>query len=463
MDGLRALAELDISRIHDEAAPAKKSRVKPLAFCIIQNETNYNVRRTHLDHALVPAFFRDCLPEEGDGNSVRLKLACLGPMGTESNPDKSVWRDIFKEMDLDPYFGHLVAIKAYGFHHSMRQSESVDSQIGSYFLGTSTVWNAWTTEWDPIFKVFTVKYLIVYSECERDPTFGRPSAVLRNLEIFARHSGSGLYIPLVLAVENVRRRGWKTGNMLQVIRDIETETGHGSSGVGPFKAQGEAITQLTARLGATHNQLSSGLKHLSMVDDLCAHMIDLHVELETGEVGKNRQPAESDKSIMKAVELLKQQSAAIKEQIRYLEKRVKNQSTVLFSFLTHQDSTANIALANASTKFAAASAKFTEAAHRDASSMKTIAVLTMGYLPATFLATLFSMPSMGWDQSDKFAIYWACAIPATVITFVLWAGITQREEMMRLVKAIRGRRYPGKQMQGLEMMASQGTNDRGRV
>jgi len=71
--------------------------------------------------------------------------------------------------------------------------------------------------------------------------------------------------------------------------------------------------------------------------------------------------------------------------------------------------------------------------------MKTVAVLTMAFLPATFLAALFSIPSLGWDERkpEKFAIYWACVVPVTIVTFALWAGFTQRGEVVETVKAVK--------------------------
>ncbi|KAK3994992.1 hypothetical protein QBC44DRAFT_390254 [Cladorrhinum sp. PSN332] len=193
--------------------------------------------------------------------------------------------------------------------------------------------------------------------------------------------------------------------------------------------------------------MSNDIKHLDITDDMFTYMgsLSTHLKMQTV-VGKSRQTEESVKSIMTAVRLLKQEAASIRVQSKYLKSRVKNQSTVLFSFLTHQDSVTNIQLANAGKELA-------EATRRDGSSMKTVAVLTMGFPPATFLAALFSMPSLGWDQPDKFVIYWACAIPMTAVTFVLWAGITQRKQMAELLKAIRERRYPEKQntTKGAEM------------
>ena len=104
----------------------------------------------------------------------------------------------------------------------------------------------------------------------------------------------------------------------------------------------------------------------------------------------------------------------------------------LFAFLTHEDSKINIEVAKASKELA-------EAARKDSSSMKTVAVLTMAFLPATFLAALFSVPSLGWDEHkpEKFTIYWVCVIPVTIVTFALWAGFTQRGEILEMVKAVR--------------------------
>jgi hypothetical protein len=86
--------------------------------------------------------------------------------------------------------------------------------------------------------------------------------------------------------------------------------------------------------------------------------------------------------------------------------------------------------------------------------MKTVAVLTMAFLPATFFAAFFSIPSLGWGEPDKFALYWACTLPVTLATFVLWAGITQRESMAGLLAGFR-RADGGKRSSGLYGMENQ--------
>lgn len=71
--------------------------------------------------------------------------------------------------------------------------------------------------------------------------------------------------------------------------------------------------------------------------------------------------------------------------------------------------------------------------HRDASSMKTLAFVTMLFLPGSFISALFSTDCFDWDaaKEDKgesmsvpstpqFLLYWAITIPLTVLTFIFY-------------------------------------------
>lgn len=62
------------------------------------------------------------------------------------------------------------------------------------------------------------------------------------------------------------------------------------------------------------------------------------------------------------------------------------------------------------------------AATRDSSSMKVIAIITMAFLPGTFLAALFAVPSLDWNSQTvargNFWVYWAFAIPFTIMVFI---------------------------------------------
>jgi hypothetical protein len=94
-------------------------------------------------------------------------------------------------------------------------------------------------------------------------------------------------------------------------------------------------------------------------------------------------------------------------------------SKQVYQFMAQKDSKVNISLAETSTTIAQESKK-------DSSSMKSIAVLTMCFLPGTFLAAIFAMPLFNWDGDglpvikDGFRYYWAIAIPLTVLVLLVW-------------------------------------------
>lgn len=96
----------------------------------------------------------------------------------------------------------------------------------------------------------------------------------------------------------------------------------------------------------------------------------------------------------------------------------------------------------------------TEATQKDGSAVKGIAILGMGFLPATFVAvsfiqkenqlpityllinslslqTFFSMPLFDWTVSegqsivrDRFGWYWVVAIPLTLLVITSWWVVT---------------------------------------
>jgi Mg2+ and Co2+ transporter CorA len=73
------------------------------------------------------------------------------------------------------------------------------------------------------------------------------------------------------------------------------------------------------------------------------------------------------------------------------------------------------------------SIKIGEAAQIDSATLKTIAFLTMTFLPATFVSGMFSMSFFGfspdkdrWAISKQFWIYWAIAVPVTLLSLLVW-------------------------------------------
>ncbi|KAF2728201.1 hypothetical protein EJ04DRAFT_449835, partial [Polyplosphaeria fusca] len=99
------------------------------------------------------------------------------------------------------------------------------------------------------------------------------------------------------------------------------------------------------------------------------------------------------------------------------KERLQNEISLAYNMIAQRDSQAM--------------ARLGEAAKVDSGAMRTIAVVTMAFLPPTFLSAIFSTsffsytPGQGnepsrWSVSSKFWIYWAFAIPLTCFTIGSW-------------------------------------------
>ncbi|KAL8828646.1 MAG: hypothetical protein Q9170_006512 [Blastenia crenularia] len=111
------------------------------------------------------------------------------------------------------------------------------------------------------------------------------------------------------------------------------------------------------------------------------------------------------------------------EQVKTLRDRIRIQLSVVANFIAQDDSRTNIAVAEASRRIAFET-------KRDSDAMKTIAALTMVFLPATFVATLFGMvffttdasSASGFRVNSLWWIYLAVIIPLTMLTVGVWLG-----------------------------------------
>ncbi|KAK5635756.1 hypothetical protein RRF57_011468 [Xylaria bambusicola] len=115
------------------------------------------------------------------------------------------------------------------------------------------------------------------------------------------------------------------------------------------------------------------------------------------------------------------------------EKRMLNEIQLAFNTVAQHD--------------ASTSVKIGLATQADSLTMKSIALVTLTFLPPTFVSAIFSMSffsysaESGWVLSDKFWIYWVFAIPTTLLTAIAWyflqkynAPVPSREERSGTLK-----------------------------
>lgn len=113
--------------------------------------------------------------------------------------------------------------------------------------------------------------------------------------------------------------------------------------------------------------------------------------------------------------------------IMNLQRRTSNFITLLYNLITGHDSTINL-------KIASESAKIAREARKDSISMKIIAAMTLLYLPATFVCSLFGTNLIALDTSTDNSepifvvsrlwwLYLVFSVPLTIFTmagFLLW-------------------------------------------
>ncbi|MCJ1478524.1 hypothetical protein MMC13_007204 [Lambiella insularis] len=108
------------------------------------------------------------------------------------------------------------------------------------------------------------------------------------------------------------------------------------------------------------------------------------------------------------------------------EKRAQFQLSTIYNLIARQDSAYARSIARAS--------------KRDSTSMKTIAVLTTSFLPATWVSAFFSMPLFNWSAESsndvlapRFWVYWALTLPLTIVVMALWwVWMTLRERRFEI-------------------------------
>ncbi|CZT23512.1 uncharacterized protein RCC_09226 [Ramularia collo-cygni] len=135
-------------------------------------------------------------------------------------------------------------------------------------------------------------------------------------------------------------------------------------------------------------------------------------------------------------------SRQVEKDLQMLPRRIDNQSKAMFNIVALRDNKLNIQLAESSrkiaeesrldnllnVKLAKATAQMAEETRQDSAAMKTIAVLTLTFLPGTAVASFFGMDGMfNWNPkvgeriaSPFIYIFFVVTIPLTVIVYTAW-------------------------------------------
>lgn len=102
------------------------------------------------------------------------------------------------------------------------------------------------------------------------------------------------------------------------------------------------------------------------------------------------------------------------------------------------------------------SRKLASATKDDSTAMKTLAAVTVFFLPGTFVAAFFSMPLFRWNTeasgnsivSKQMWVYWAVTLPLTFVTLSLWLAWMRLQTRRHRVRDLEWRETLDREING---------------
>ncbi|KAF2443866.1 hypothetical protein P171DRAFT_495744 [Karstenula rhodostoma CBS 690.94] len=162
------------------------------------------------------------------------------------------------------------------------------------------------------------------------------------------------------------------------------------------------LEDLTIKLHIVSQESDRMYANVSMSSMILQRMIRAHDRYQDS-VSKD---ASKKDSVVKTDDALHYMFDSIESQQRWLnsyKSRKDIAMNLVFNLVTQQDSSTSTTIARE--------------AKADGSAMRTIATLTMVFLPGTFVSSVFSMPILG---GVHWRLYVAITIPLTLLVFVTW-------------------------------------------
>jgi hypothetical protein len=200
----------------------------------------------------------------------------------------------------------------------------------------------------------------------------------------------------------------------------------------PSKASTDVLNH-TSRVLGYHGRLRI-LQNLNTF--LSKQLSDFQANMADASEARRQRAATLDEALIH----MEQKITSLVSVTQKIKDRATMQVAALFNIIAQNDSKVSIEIAVASRALAVenkkdqrisiaiarASRAIAVESKRDSSSMKTIAAVTMLFLPGTFVASLFATPMFQWSTTTGLQvqshiwIYWATAIPLTLVTIGFW-------------------------------------------
>ncbi|KAF4472814.1 hypothetical protein FALBO_295 [Fusarium albosuccineum] len=328
---------------------------------------------------------------------------------------------LYDAYNIDPYTLNYICQNWYGFDSSNVTYRGANT----FFLGT--VMYALVFSFNP--TTMTTSAILLPKNSNG---FGTGLSASNEFQVILEKYKDKIYSPITLIlVALIHQTQWIDRALyaqLGAIRHAESKSGYG-----PYNGRSiveiETLTEVSADMGILLVTLSNKARHQEIATSVLEFLEgSIKSDAKTYEVPKVMKDA-CDEAYRPVLAILKQQLKGGCMTTKYLQERTQSQSTVVDLFLSLANHFTNSSLTQI----------YSLLTHEDAiisidqgSSMKTIAILTMVFLPGTFLATLWAVPSLQWDQSPviqgNFWVYWVFSLPFTALVLAIWYGLTRYEK-----------------------------------
>lgn len=214
------------------------------------------------------------------------------------------------------------------------------------------------------------------------------------------------------------------------VRAVEVRTRfHSWASRNETPAEGDYISLSSATTGAKTRlaNLHRRTKILHQLCDFVCENLHPHSKQET-HVGNPPQRFRADcvKSIEEYTQVLRRRTVLQTADVQFFQDRADAQVAAVSDrhltlyFISLMRFPKQLSMMIAQTQ-AAINTNIASATRQDSLSLMTLSLVTMLFLPGTFIATLLSVPILNWRPGEgRFWIYWAFAIPLTLMTFGTW-------------------------------------------
>ncbi|KFZ16902.1 hypothetical protein V501_02015 [Pseudogymnoascus sp. VKM F-4519 (FW-2642)] len=153
----------------------------------------------------------------------------------------------------------------------------------------------------------------------------------------------------------------------------------------------------------------------------------VHFVNDTNDHRNNITDSREYRQLLSVASLQHKLSQSLEYDLDVLPTRISNQFNAIFNLMAQSDTQASLSIAISSRKDNEYMQHIADATLRDSSSMKTIAILTMAFLPGTFICSFFSMTMFNWNSqpgeplvSPYIWIYFVAMVPLTLLVITIW-------------------------------------------